>query len=306
MNQKMIIRIRMLLCMIIFTAFAGCHSFRNYQDEKMISVRNRYRAHKAWKHVKKNCNNIKYPKDFGRGFKEGYRDVCMGGDGCPPALPPRRYWSIRYQNRKGHFKQRRWFDGYEHGALAAEQAGGADMNYIATSNRVMHDQPIVGNQQYEESIPPQAEQNSLPALAPGAENSETNYAPKTNAPPLLPLTSPAPQDIPQSINTTTTLIEHKNKDDLADFRPFEDDVPDLDESEDLNIGPLKEYVYEDSKASSFEIRPSSRIEQASFEQEQTPQNSGHREKIQLQIRPKTAPKHFQKNNDDDEWLMPEN
>jgi hypothetical protein len=301
MNQKMNISIRLLLCMIFFTAFTGCHSFRDHQDEKMISIRNRYRAHKAWKHVKKNCNNIKQPKDFGRGFKEGYRDVCMGGNGCPPALPPRRYRSIKHQN----LKQRRWFDGYEHGALAAEQAGITDMNYIATSNRVMHNQPIPGNQQYEESIPPQAEQNSLPELAPGAENSKTNYASETNAPPLLPLTSPAPQDIPQKTNKTTTLIEHKNRDDLADFQPFEDDVPDLDASEDLNIGPLKEYVYEDSKASLFEIRPASTIQQASFEQEQTPQNSGHHQKIQMQIRPKTAPKHFQKNDDDDEWLMPE-
>jgi len=82
------------------------------------------------------------------GFKAGYVSVALGGDGCPPTLPPRTYWSGSYQNSKGHEKMHTWFHGYSFGVLAAKQDGIADWNRLVTS-------PFVSqNLHLSEALPP--------------------------------------------------------------------------------------------------------------------------------------------------------
>lgn len=58
-----------------------------------------------------------------KGFVAGYCDVCRGGDGYVPALPPDEYWSYEYQSSQGQECVRAWFDGYPAGVAAARQTG---------------------------------------------------------------------------------------------------------------------------------------------------------------------------------------
>lgn len=303
MNQKLIIRLRICACIVMVIPMTGCYCLTDHHDEVMISMKNRYKAYKAWKHVRKHCDNIDEPWHFGHGFKKGYYDVALGGNGCPPALPPRRYWSVWYQSNQGHYKQHRWFDGYEYGALAAEKAGIADLNYINISNRILHDQPIAETSYSQETITPQPEGDSLPALAPASGNTETNYQPEYSTPPLLPISTPPANGSLQEINlnTSQSYMKAQKQDDLANFHPFNDDSPDLNADENLDIGPMNKYVYEESKPSSFEIRPSPKIQQVGYEVE-SGQTMTSSKPHKIQIRPE---QHYQQqNDDDDEWLMP--
>src|SRR5690606_39815842 len=54
---------------------------------------------------------------------DGYKSVCIGGDGCPPAMPPRHYWSHHYQCDEGKCQIMAWYDGFHHGVLAAQIDG---------------------------------------------------------------------------------------------------------------------------------------------------------------------------------------
>ena len=347
MNQKMIFNIRALSCMLIVTTLTGCYCLTDHHNEKMISWKNRYRAHKAWKEVKDNCDNIDVPGDFGRGFRAGYYDVALGGDGCPPAVPPRRYWSVWYQNHKGHYKQRRWFDGYEHGALVAEQNGAANYNYIATSNRVLHDQPIPDYQNYHNSTPMQTEENTLPSLAPGTDSTYLN---DTGNLPLLPITAPpvkeeainrelAPQTLlnnaeqpllntqeepaykttlnsteqpvqkrsrPIDLNLKNTNLKPTSQNDLSNFHPFPDDSPELNSNENLEIGPMKNYVYRGSKPQPIQIRPANTIQQVNYEQEQVEYktNKNNQQSLHIQPQNRVQQSNYETSDNDTDWLMP--
>ena len=66
-------------------------------QELKIDARNKYLAREAWDDLQTTYGCMNYEKDFGRGFRDGYFDVAEGGEGCPPVLPPQRYWSARYR-----------------------------------------------------------------------------------------------------------------------------------------------------------------------------------------------------------------
>lgn len=76
--------------------------------------------------------------DFGRGWRQGYYDVAMGGSGTIPLLPPTRYWGTFHHNPTGREEVQAWFAGYQQGVTAAEgdavgqwiaipQSGGEEM-----------------------------------------------------------------------------------------------------------------------------------------------------------------------------------
>jgi hypothetical protein len=98
---------------------AGCAEFQ----EAKIELRNRYLAKEAWRSLRETHGAMNYEKDFGRGFREGYHNVASGGLGCPPVLPPQRYWSVRYMNMEGRARTEAWFAGFRYGAMVAEQDG---------------------------------------------------------------------------------------------------------------------------------------------------------------------------------------
>lgn len=101
------------------SGLAGCAELQ----EVKIDFRNRYLAHEAWRDLREVYCDMNYEKDFGRGFRTGYYDVASGGNGCPPILPPQRYWSVRYMSTEGRARTEAWFAGFRYGAMVAEQDG---------------------------------------------------------------------------------------------------------------------------------------------------------------------------------------
>jgi hypothetical protein len=70
---------------------------------------------------------------FRDGFLEGYHDMLQGADGCLPVVPPRRYWSWKYQSAGGQGAVSDWFNGYSAGVTAAKEDGLANISRVPAS-----------------------------------------------------------------------------------------------------------------------------------------------------------------------------
>ena len=93
-------------------------------DELAIAYRDRVWAQRAYNLRFANCDR-QYEDHFKNGFCAGYADVCNGGDGYVPAVPPETYRGYEYQCAEGSRCVDSWFDGYPEGVAAAraEDAG---------------------------------------------------------------------------------------------------------------------------------------------------------------------------------------
>ena len=104
---------------------AGCQyhmdnlTYGHSINKKIATKRAKARAVEAWY----KCHDHKYKdcaerNDVFAGFVAGYVNVAMGGEGCTPMMPPRKYWSWRYDGKPqfGHA----WLKGYPLGAIAGE------------------------------------------------------------------------------------------------------------------------------------------------------------------------------------------
>jgi len=109
------------LAMLMLTA--GCSSLR----ECAIGARYHVLASSAWQRYKLHCCDQEcerpYLKDFGSGWRQGYYDVANRGSGQLPVVAPPKYWGIHYENPDGHSAMQAWFNGFQEGALAAQQDG---------------------------------------------------------------------------------------------------------------------------------------------------------------------------------------
>ena len=134
------------LVLVVFASFAftiaGCSAFRGinehfqYNDETddfMIGSRIGMKAHRAWLAHCTEFAGHHHWFTFGKGFRAGYTNVASGGNGCPPPVPPRNYWSWIYQTEKGQARVSAWFEGYPYGALAAEEDGAGDYRQVQVS-----------------------------------------------------------------------------------------------------------------------------------------------------------------------------
>lgn len=120
---------------VVLTMGAGCAQFQEVKQDMLSTSRNRHLAKVAWQSVADQFAGQPYVEHFERGFLEGYFDVAQGGDGCVPAFPPRRYWSVYYQSPQGQQMILAWFAGYAEGARVAEQDGVRNFTMIPTSIR---------------------------------------------------------------------------------------------------------------------------------------------------------------------------
>jgi len=171
----------MLLAGVLLAVGSGCSLFqgaRDYvqyndaTDEFVVGWRNYVWANKAW-HARKAyhaCEPQLY--DFGEGFRAGYRDAAAGGNGCPPPLPPRNYWSWKFQSPEGQAKIAAWFAGYPHGAKAAEEDGAGNWRQIPVSHVI--------EQQYSAEFTqaqiPRCDGNCYPQPTPSASPGSGNPA----------------------------------------------------------------------------------------------------------------------------------
>ena len=126
------ITIGMLLLAMTFS-FSGCASMCDGVISCEMTIRNHVLAQKAWGHWSWCYDKIDYPMHFAKGFKDGYRNVLDGGNGCQPTLPPQCYWKPQFQTPVGRCKTNSWFDGFSHGALAARQDGYGSLGEIPIS-----------------------------------------------------------------------------------------------------------------------------------------------------------------------------
>jgi hypothetical protein len=68
------------------------------------------------------CREI--PKDYERGFKDGFIDfVEFGGSGKPPSVPPKCYWEPQYRTPDGAAAIQAWYAGFRQGVAVAQRSG---------------------------------------------------------------------------------------------------------------------------------------------------------------------------------------
>jgi len=120
------------LSLVLLTT-TGCNSIHDCVNEYEERAVNCVTAQKAWNEWSWCYNDLDYPYHFSHGFKDGYQNVLGGGNGCQPTLPPRCYWKPCYKTAEGRCKVAAWFDGYSHGALAAQQDGHGNTHHIPIS-----------------------------------------------------------------------------------------------------------------------------------------------------------------------------
>ena len=120
-----------LLCLtaIVLSLFTGCvpwaKGIRSI-DESVTDWRDFVWGKRAF--FKRYGRDASGP--FMDGFLEGYHDMLQGGDGCLPVVPPRKYWSWKYQSAGGAATVNDWFDGYSGGVAAAKEDGLAEISKI--------------------------------------------------------------------------------------------------------------------------------------------------------------------------------
>ena len=120
------------LSLLLLTA-TGCNAMRDSINDCETRLRNEVLSQKAWCQWSWAYDDLDHPYHFSKGFKAGYEDVVAGGKGCQPTLPPRCYWKPCYQSAAGRSKINAWFEGFSHGALAAEQDGYGNLQAIPIS-----------------------------------------------------------------------------------------------------------------------------------------------------------------------------
>jgi len=118
---------------LLFFAAAGCSAIQDHCINFETSTRNCVLAEKGWMRWASCYKGMDNKMHFAKGFKEGYQNILEGGKGCQPTLPPRWYWKPCYQSAAGGFKIAAWFDGFTHGAVAAQQDGFGNMQQLPIS-----------------------------------------------------------------------------------------------------------------------------------------------------------------------------
>jgi hypothetical protein len=111
--------------------------FPNHVEQCLLKVRTRKLAEEAWNGVIRDGlirdgNGPQHPKDYRKGFIDGFSDYLQnGGNGEPPPLPPRHYWSdVSPQGRQA---AEEWFGGFRHGAARAKFSGLRDLILVPVS-----------------------------------------------------------------------------------------------------------------------------------------------------------------------------
>jgi hypothetical protein len=103
-------------------------------EDSRIEARQRRMARAAYVTSPGACNGMPHSVDYAQGFEAGYYDVASGGDGCPPPLPPKKYWRATYNSPVGQEHVKAWFQGFRDGAAAAKADGVASYGTIYVSD----------------------------------------------------------------------------------------------------------------------------------------------------------------------------
>ncbi|HMP78834.1 MAG TPA: hypothetical protein PKD54_05240 [Pirellulaceae bacterium] len=126
-------------CCVLVGSMTGCGATSFGGARPIDGMFLGYRDH-VWANRAYNLSNRGYSRPLmshhRKGFVAGYCDVCQGGDGYIPALPPEEYWSYEYQSSQGSDCVKAWFDGYPEGVAAARRLGAHRYREVFVSDEV--------------------------------------------------------------------------------------------------------------------------------------------------------------------------
>jgi hypothetical protein len=138
-------RLRSWMLVLLCLPFTGCATIQTWQDyleyshpvnELTTGVHSRLSARDAWRVHEAEYADVPHLDDFADGFRVGYADVARGEIGCPPPLPPRKYWRRRYESPAGREQVAAWYAGYDNGADLASTDGVGAWRPIPPSPRL--------------------------------------------------------------------------------------------------------------------------------------------------------------------------
>ncbi len=132
-NQLLVLSFALLM----ISQSVGCSSISRLGFGEAIAVgyRDLVWAKRAYNLRFGNCDRP-YAEHFQNGFCSGYTDVCHGGDGYVPALPPAEYRGFEFQSIDGSQCVNSWFEGYPAGVAAAKQDKAGNFHDVMISRMV--------------------------------------------------------------------------------------------------------------------------------------------------------------------------
>ncbi|WP_166830887.1 hypothetical protein [Thalassoroseus pseudoceratinae] len=126
------LQLRMLLVMQLGLVCCGCGAGTLLPNRCLMDMRDRVLAKGAW-HGCGSQYDGPHRGAFKDGFLDGYSDVCGGGTGQPPVVPPKKYQSACYSSQEGDSKTIAWFNGFSAGAVAASADGREGLREVVLS-----------------------------------------------------------------------------------------------------------------------------------------------------------------------------
>jgi len=147
----------------------GCVSQPGGMLEGPINgYRNHVWANRAYNLRYSDCDRD-FPEHFKQGFIDGYQDVCDGGDGYVPAVPPNDYWSFQYQSPEGAKCVNTWFKAYPLGVKAAREDGSGSFHEVYTSKMI---QSAIVQEKADHVLP-----DDVPVVTPELDNEQAPVNP---------------------------------------------------------------------------------------------------------------------------------
>ena len=139
------LKLAQLFCLVLVGCLStGCRqinqlnqSFQRmgYPEKAFEGYRDFVWAQRAYNLRFGNCQ-MAHGDDFREGFLRGYCEMCEGGQGHTPVIPPEQYWAERYQSSQGKLAVESWFKGYPEGVRAAKQDGASRFRNVYLSKEM--------------------------------------------------------------------------------------------------------------------------------------------------------------------------
>lgn len=172
------------------------------EEDHQEHKRDRELADKAW--AEWPCSRDEAGSEaFGDGFREGYADYLFaGGDGEPPAMPPRKYWRVSYETPDGRQATEDWFAGFRTGAVEARRSG--LRQFVVLSTSVSCPTPPPAPVVVPVKSPPMLQSLPLPAPRPLPPPPPAAIKPAPMPPAVIPRL-PDPDLVPEPAPVPTTL-----------------------------------------------------------------------------------------------------
>ena len=163
-----------LAVIVISIQSVGCISQPGGMLEgPMNGYRNHVWANRAYNLRYSDCDR-EFSDHFKEGFVAGYQDICNGGDGYVPAMPPNDYWSFQYQSPEGAKCVNTWFKAYPLGVKAAREDGSGSFHEVYTSKMI---QSAIVQEKADHVLP-----DDVPVVTPEQENAQAPVDPNGSGP----------------------------------------------------------------------------------------------------------------------------